>query len=122
MKTFINPQHLWKYREFDRSLTPAPSCFGLVQFTVEQVAEWLKLNVMEPVSLVVIDNERALLVDGCHRLKASLMNGTKMIPVNVTHITQAQAEEGFASHVLARFVSMTLLSTIRTNKVFETTL
>lgn len=106
MKTFINPQHLWKYREFDRSVTPAPSCFGIVQYSVAEIKEWLKSNVMEPVSLVVIDDERALLVDGCHRLCASIMNGTKMIPMEVTHFTMDQAKQVFTPHVLARFVPM----------------
>lgn len=106
MRTYINPQHLWKYREFDRSITPAPSCFGIIQYSVEQIAEYLKTHAMEPVSLVVIDDERALLVDGCHRLLASIMNGTKMIPVNVTHITQEEADADLYPATVARFVSM----------------
>lgn len=104
LKTFINPEHLWKYREFDRSVTPAPSCFGIVQYSVSEVAEYLKTHVMEPVQMVVIDNERALLVDGSHRIKASLMNGFKLIPVEFTHVTMEEAQERFTTHVLSRFI------------------
>lgn len=106
MKTFINPEHLWKYREFDRSVTPAPSCFGIVQYSVAEIKEWLKTNVMQPIELCIIDNERACVLDGNHRLLGSIMNGTKMIPVNVTHITQEDADADLYPTTVARFVSM----------------
>lgn len=106
MTTTINPLHLWPYREFDRSVTPAPTCFGMIQYTVEQVAEWIKTNPIDPVQMVVIDNEKALLVDGCHRLKGSIMNNFKSIPVEFTHITMGQAKKRFSEHVIKRFVQL----------------
>lgn len=106
MRTYINPKHLWKYREFDRSVTPAPSCFGIVQYSVAEVAEYLKTHETEPIDLVIIDNMKALVVDGCHRLLGSIMNNAQMIPVNITHITQDEADRDYYTSRLKRFVSL----------------
>jgi len=106
MKTFINPQHLWKYREFDRSEIRPPVCFGMQTYTVDQVAEYLKTHEMEPIELVIIDNVKAIVIDGNHRLKASILNGTKLIEVNVTHMTQDEVDDNLYPATLERFVAL----------------
>ena len=106
MKTYINPMHLWKYREFDRSETPAPSCFGMVQHTVEQVALYLKTHETEPIEFVIINNAKGLVVDGCHRLLGSIMNGFSLIQVNIKHVTQVEADRDYYPATLNRFVPL----------------
>src|SRR3972149_7669789 len=103
MKTFINPQHLWKYREFDRSKIRPPVCFGMQTYTVDQVAEYLKTHEIEPIELVIIDNVKAIVIDGNHRLAASIKNGAELIPIEVTHMTHDEVDTNFYPATLERF-------------------
>lgn len=106
MKTFINPQHLWKYREFDRSTNPSPFTYICNTYPVEKVAEWLLTNEMEPIEVTIIDNKSILVTDGNHRLKGALINGFTTVPIRVEHRTLKEAQAIFYQHTLDRFVAL----------------
>jgi len=89
----MKTKDLIKYREFDRKANPRPSVLGLVKSSYSELTEEIKINgITEPLELWVY-RDRALLVEGNHRLAIAIDLGIEDLPVTIKHITGANIVE-----------------------------
>jgi hypothetical protein len=92
---------LWEYREFKRDETPAPDVPFIHSRSMGEIMSYVKANGFEPLDLSIV-KDRALLIDGNHRIVAAKRLGLDFIPVNVTVIFGDGSHE-FYKHTLSRF-------------------
>lgn len=104
LNTQMLTSELLSYREFDRVEKPAP-CIPFVQnYTVAEVAEWLKTaEVVEPLELSIFE-DKALLTEGNHRIAAANILNIKSMMVKVRFFeSKEELENEFYGHTIGRF-------------------
>jgi hypothetical protein len=92
---------LWEYREFKRDEAPVPASPFLPSHTIAEITSYVKAHGFHPLELSIV-KDRALLIDGNHRIVVARRLGLDFIPVNVTVIFGDGSQE-FYKHTLNRF-------------------
>lgn len=84
---------LKKYREFDRKKEPTPSFFLIAPTNYDELLNDIKLNgIKEPLEIWVHEN-KALIVEGNHRLSIAIDLNISSLPVKVKFISGKNREE-----------------------------
>ncbi len=102
ISTYMRTAELLNYREFDRVANPAPvtmfSCND-----VESIKKWMSTTTnIVPLEIAICGN-KALLVDGNHRVAAANILNIENLPVIVTYYNSVELNATFYTHTIERF-------------------
>lgn len=93
---------LLNYREFDRLANPAPKTMFSCN-DVESVKNWMSsASLITPLEIAVC-GDKALLVDGNHRVAAANILNIESLPVIVTYYNSVELNATFYTHTIERF-------------------